>query len=75
MHKLTIRAVTIVGMLEPEAVAIFVFSEPLFVPNPSYLLFGSGGGAGGGTGTGAREIYIMVEGGCFVAVYHRIGGK
>ena len=72
MHIFTISAVTIVGMLEPETVAIFVFSESLLPPNARCLVAGGGGGGGGGIGAGSGKFLVMVEGGCSVAVNHGV---
>ena len=75
MQIFAISTVTIVGMLEPETVTIFELSESPFAPNASSFLGGFGGCAGGGSGAGAREICVMVEGGCSVAVHHGVRGK
>ena len=53
-------------MLEPETVAILKFSESSFALKASSFLRVLG--VGGGTGAGAGGIFVMVEGGCSVAV-------
>ena len=72
MHIFTISAVTIVGMLEPETVPVFVFSESPLPLNARRLVSGGGGGGGGGIGAGSGKFLVMVEGGCSVAVYHGV---
>ena len=74
VHKFTIRAVAIIGMLEPEAVTISVFSEPLFIPYAWFSVFGGSCGAGE-TCRGFFKKYIMVMGGCSVTVDHSIRGE
>jgi len=59
-------------MLEPETIAILEFSESPFAPDASSFLCGLGGIVGGGSSAGAREIFVMVEGGGSVAVYHGV---
>ena len=77
MQIFAVSTITIIGMLEPEAISIFEFSKPPFAPYARSFLGCFGSCAGGGSGAGAREVCVMVEGGSSVAVNlnHCVRGK